>query len=216
MVYDHSDSASDMTDSCGRTTVDPVNVSYTEGSRDTPQNNIDLFIPYLMDQQGVAPSKIIFSDKHFVTSKADGSITFPKQTFKKTGTYTYTISEVAGDEEGIIYDDTVYTVRVTVEKVNGNYAVTEEVISKDRYAVDAVTFENKTLEDIPDEDTPLAPGNGGSGGQELEDLEEPEVPLATVPATGDMSALWMAMSALSGTGLAAVSFLGRKKRDDEE
>ena len=36
-----------------------------------------------------------------VTSKDDGSITFPKQTFDKKGTYTYTITEVAGEDEGI-------------------------------------------------------------------------------------------------------------------
>ena len=30
-----------------------------------------------------------------------------------------------------------------------------------------------------------------------------------------MSALWLALSALSGTGLAGVTFLGRKKRDEE-
>ena len=47
------------------------------------------------------------------------------------------------------------------------------------------------------------------------DLEDPDVPLADVPKTGDVSALWLALSALSGTGLAGVTFLGRKKRDEE-
>lgn len=148
-----------------------------------------------------------------VTSKSNGSITFPKQTYTKTGTYIYTISEVAGDEDGIIYDDTVYTVKVTVEKVKGEYKVTEELISINSYTVvDAVAFENKTeVEEIPDEEVPQSPGKSDG----LEELDEPDVPLATVPKTGDMSALWMAVSALSGTGLAAVSFLGRKKRDEE-
>ena len=39
--------------------------------------------------------------------------------------------------------------------------------------------------------------------------------MAEVPKTGDMSALWLALSALSGTGLAGVSLLGRKKQDEE-
>ena len=39
--------------------------------------------------------------------------------------------------------------------------------------------------------------------------------MAEVPETGDMSALWLALSALSGTGLAGVSLLGRKKQDEE-
>ena len=50
---------------------------------------------------------------------------------------------------------------------------------------------------------------------EIEELPEEETPLAEVPETGDMSALWLAMTALSGTGLAGVTFLGRKKRDEE-
>ena len=48
----------------------------------------------------------------------------------------------------------------------------------------------------------------------LEEILEEEVPLASVPHTGDAVALWMALSALSGTGLAGVTFLGRKKRED--
>ena len=54
--------------------------------------------------------------------------------------------------------------------------------------------------EIPDEDTPLV------------DIPEDDIPLADVPKTGDASALWMALSALSAAGL----FLIRKKSEDEE
>ena len=57
--------------------------------------------------------------------------------------------------------------------------------------------------ELPEEETPTT------------ELPEEETPLAEVPETGDMSALWLAMTALSGTGLAGVTFLGRKKRDEE-
>ena len=62
--------------------------------------------------------------------------------------------------------------------------------------------------DIPDGDTPTTDVPGT-------DLDDPDVPLADVPKTGDASALWLALSALSGTGLAGVTFLGRKKHDEE-
>ena len=62
--------------------------------------------------------------------------------------------------------------------------------------------------DIPDENPPTTD-------VPATDLEDPDVPLADVPKTGDVSALWLALSALSGTGLAGVTFLGRKKRDEE-
>ena len=72
---------------------------------------------------------------------------------------------------------------------------------------------NTPTTDLPDQETPTT---------ELPEEETPttelpdeETPLAEVPETGDMSALWLAMTALSGTGLAGVTFLGRKKRDEE-
>ena len=63
------------------------------------------------------------------------------------------------------------------------------------------------LEEIPEEDVPLT----ALPEDDLEDLLDEEVPLAMAPATGDVSAIWMALSALSGAGL----FLTRKKRDEE-
>jgi LPXTG-motif cell wall-anchored protein len=56
--------------------------------------------------------------------------------------------------------------------------------------------------EIPEEDVPLV------------EIPEEEVPLVDVPKTGDASALWLMMSVLSGTGLAGMSILGRKKREE--
>lgn len=62
--------------------------------------------------------------------------------------------------------------------------------------------------DIPDDSTPTTDVPGT-------DLNDPDVPLADVPKTGDASALWLALSALSAAGLAGVTFLDRKKHDEE-
>ena len=56
---------------------------------------------------------------------------------------------------------------------------------------------------IPEEDVPQV------------DIPEEDVPMADVPKTNDASALWLMMSVLSGSGLAGMAFLGRKKRDEE-
>jgi len=48
------------------------------------------------------------------SNAADGSFSFEKLTFDAVGTYTYTVTEVAGALGGVDYDDTVYTVTVTV------------------------------------------------------------------------------------------------------
>lgn len=57
--------------------------------------------------------------------------------------------------------------------------------------------------DIPDENAPTT------------DIPEENPPMAEAPKTGDLSALWLALTGLSGSGLAAVTFLDRKKRGEE-
>ena len=61
---------------------------------------------------------------------------------------------------------------------------------------------------VPEEPVPTTPGE-----EPGTEIPEEETPKAEVPETGDMSLLWLAMTALSGSGLAAVSL--RKKRDEE-
>lgn len=101
------------------------------------------------------------------------------------------------------------------------------VYSIDDKTVGAVTFENTytynkytppTPEEgnnkgedeetnIPDDPTPLAPLPELPEEPEVE-IPEGQIPPAPVPKTGDASAL-------SGTGLAGVAVLGRKKREEE-
>lgn len=45
---------------------------------------------------------------------ADGNVTFHELTLKQAGTYTFTVSEIAGSEEGVTYDSSQKTVTVTV------------------------------------------------------------------------------------------------------
>lgn len=76
----------------------------------------------------------------------------------------------------------------------------EEIPDEDTPTTDIPDIDTPTTE-LPDEETPTT------------DIPEEETPLADVPKTGDVSALWLAMTALSGTGLAGVTFLGRKKKE---
>ena len=60
------------------------------------------------------------------------------------------------------------------------------------------------MTDLPKEDVPL------------EDIPDEEVPLSDVPKTGDMSGLWLALTALSGSGLAGLTLLGKKRGKTED
>ena len=76
-------------------------------------------------------------------------ILFDRLSFDKVGEYIYTISELAAGAGGIIYDDTVYEVKIEVTKSGKEYkaAVTlyqdGEKLTSDK----TMTFRNKTISD---------------------------------------------------------------------
>lgn len=53
------------------------------------------------------------------TNDAEGNVAFRELTLKQAGTYTFTMREVAGDVEGMTYDDAEHTIKVSVAD-NGN------------------------------------------------------------------------------------------------
>lgn len=83
------------------------------------------------------------------TNNAEGIIAFDPIEFEKADTYVYTVSEVAGNDETITYDDTTYTYTVVVEDVNG------QLVTKTSCDGDQV-FHNKYEQ--PTEPTPEDPG----------------------------------------------------------
>ena len=84
---------------------------------------------------------------------ADGSFGFGAITYEAAGEYTYTISEKAGDDPNMAYDDTEYTVVVTVADNNeGALVITVKVNGEDKeltqeesvYTLSDISFANKT------------------------------------------------------------------------
>ena len=109
--------------------------------------------------------------------------------------------------EGYTYDRT--TGDPLTGTMNGNKVINVWYVAEDTDITDP---------EVPGGETPENPDGGDGtepGTDPGVDIEDPDVPGAEVPETGDISALWLALSALSGTGLAGVTLLGRKKRDEE-
>ena len=71
-------------------------------------------------------------DKVVGTAKntADGSISFPEIEYTKAGTYTYTMSEKAGNEAGVTYDKTSH--KVTVEVVDNGQGQLEATVTSEK------------------------------------------------------------------------------------
>lgn len=86
--------------------------------------------------------------KHaIVTNDETGAIFFKDAVYTEAGTYVYTIHEVDGIREGIIYDESVYTVTVMVtdNPATGKLATSVKIVKTDKDGsaeVNAITFNN--------------------------------------------------------------------------
>lgn len=94
-----------------------------------------------------------------VTNDADGKINFDKFEYSEPGTYVYIISEVKGDEVGMTYDKSVFTVTVdVVDDGEGNLKASVAFAKGDK-SVEGIVFNNtykkpETPTPTPDPGTP--------------------------------------------------------------
>ena len=152
------------------------------------------------------------------TAKNDayGNVSFDELTFEAPGVYTFRIAEVKGTEEGMTYDESVYTITVTVVDNGEGQLEASLSYTKNGEAVEAIEFcntftEQKTSEKPPVKpDTPIPPTTpkgpgkpGKSGGI---------VTRSFLPQTGDTAAVAMVIAAaLAIAGIAFIVY-GRHRR----
>jgi len=118
-----------------------------------------------------------------VTNAADGTVTFKAIDFAKAGVYTYTITEVKGDDKNIKYDENSYKVTVTVTDNGAGQLVTE------------VTGNNPTITNTYTEPKKEEPKEDPKG----------EQPKGDLPNTGGSD--FTAFSTILGLVLAALAGL---------
>ena len=152
------------------------------------------------------------------TAKNDarGNVSFDELTFEAPGVYTFRIAEVKGTEEGMTYDESVYTITVTVVDNGEGQLEASLSYTKNEEAIEAIEFcntftEQKTPEKPPVKpDTPIPPTTpkgpgkpGKSGGI---------VTRSFLPQTGDTAAVAMVIAAaLAIAGIAFIAY-GRHRR----
>ncbi|MCL2324720.1 MAG: hypothetical protein FWC48_04025, partial [Actinomycetia bacterium] len=107
------------------------------------------------------------------SNSADGSVSFPVQSFSGPGTYTYQIAEnlPAAPDRHIAYDDSVYTAVVTVtqDHVTGALSVASVLYYEGVAPVDSAAFTNVYTADPVS--TVLSASKVLSGGKDLTDGE---------------------------------------------
>lgn len=115
-------------------------VASTEGASEIVFNNtyaaapatVDLTATKVLEGAGLTDGQFTFEllnngdvmDR--ATNDAEGNVAFRELTLKQAGTYTFTMHEVEGDVEGMTYDNSEYTVKVSVEDDNGQLVASVE------------------------------------------------------------------------------------------
>ena len=94
-----------------------------------------------------------------VTNDADGKISFDKFEYDEPGAHVYTISEVKGDEVGMTYDKSVFTVTVNVVDDGEGNLKANGAFTKGDKSVEGIVFNNtykkpETPVPTPDPGTP--------------------------------------------------------------
>lgn len=130
-----------------------------------------------------------------VTNAADGGFCFDTITYDQAGTYEYTVSEVAGDAEGVTYDDATFAVKVVVTDGGAGKLTVSELTYNGEAAL-PVFHNTYTKPAEPPAPKPEEP--------------KPEV----IPATGDAALAAVAATAGIGAALAAAGYVTSKKRGE--
>ena len=160
----------------------------------------------LKDQDGTTLSTAVNDEA--------GVVQFDAVSYEEAGEYTYTISEVQGDDSTITYDDTVYNVTVTVtDDSNGNLNASVDYNGAD--PVFTNTYKEPAAEEPAQPTEPEQP-------TKPEQPAEPEQPeesenSGNAPTTGDNAMrgpLTAAAVAAAGIIIAGTAVVRRRKKDN--
>lgn len=153
---------------------------------------------------------------------ADGSVAFDALTFKRAGTYTFTVSEVDDGQAHVTYDKAVHKVVVTVSDEAADGTKTGYLSAKVSYEGDAnipPVFTNSYAENPGTPGTPENPGTpgGGSGGGSDNGSggSSGDGSKGGMPDTGDRSLPAAALAVMAGIGALTVvggAVLYRRRR----
>ena len=138
-------------------------------------------------------------------NQADGRFSFDPLAFEAEGTYTYTVREKDTDAARVTYDQTVYTVTVTVVDKDGQ--LTAEVALPDG----GLTFTNTyTPEPTPKPDHKDKPKQTPAPAS----TAQPAAAAQSSPRTGDNASLmtWVGLLLVCGTALAGLYVYKKRKQ----
>ena len=176
----------------GKVYIDPPVKKVVEGSPDTEETYT--FKLQANDSSYPMPEAAKGASSMTMTITGTGEKEFGEIYFTKPGTYSYTVTEVAGDNPDCEYDGTVYTVTAVVTEDPDTYELSvKSTYAKDGESVKTAVFQFTNTYPEPDEP------------------DEPKKPKK--PDTGDSNNPFAALAVflLAGAGLGGTAVYRRRK-----
>ena len=141
------------------------------------------------------------------TNDAEGNVVFPNLEFTRAGTYTFTVSEVAGSEARVTYDKRTFT--VTVEVADDGFGKLSAAVANDAPEGAMVFVNTYTPPATPPANPPATPTTPPA-------TVKPKTTARPVPQTGDTSlgaAVPIAAATVGLVLLATAARLARKRAE---
>lgn len=143
------------------------------------------------------------------TNDAEGNVVFPNLEFTRAGTYTFTVSEVAGDEARVTYDKRTFT--VTVEVADDGSGKLSAAVANDA-PEGAMVFVNTYT---PPATPPVTPPSQPTAPTPSTTVKT-KTPARPVPQTGDASVSAAATITAATVGLVLLATAARLARKRAE
>ena len=163
------------------------------------------------------------TNRKSITIKGNGTASFGTITFIETGTYTYTVTEVAGNSDDYTYDTAKYTIVYEVINPEGLLEV-RKTVKKNGFNSNVIVFTNKTdkydnqdTEKHENDGNPTEPANKDDNNKEDGGNESDRIitiiTTGVLPKTGDLVVVYVLLGVISVAGIIFVIIKKNKKNN---
>ena len=134
--------------------LDEIPVEKVITGDEIPAQNTTFRFNLVGQDNAPMPDSATSGNTHSITINGAGTTSFGSITFRSPGTFVYTITEVNTGTPGYIFDESIYTLTIVVEEVDGRLIITSRTLTRNEQNAERIIFTNEYI------GTPITPPTG--------------------------------------------------------